>query len=143
MPDWQNATREDIEAHVGSPLPALPAHEVLYQQVVERGGGNYQKIYRDIFEAVDVRKLPPFHNPSQCTHFDRFRNMEDAAKGPDGRHWTFYDELRIGGAFIATLTQEDVAACFYHQADWRAIADESVGILTELGTQEIRAQSLE
>jgi hypothetical protein len=135
MPEWRSVTREDIESHVSSALPELPAHEELYRRVLERGGGTYQNIYRDVFEAVNVRDLPPFHNPSRCAHFNRFRCMEDRAKGP---LWSHDDELRIGQQFIATLTSEDVTACPFHEANWRGIADESVKIINGLGPQDAR-----
>ena len=45
MPEWRTVTREDIEGHVGCALPDLPAHEELYQRVLERGGGTIQNIY--------------------------------------------------------------------------------------------------
>lgn len=134
QPSWDEASRRSIENRIGGPLPELPIHEDLYRRVVEKGGGNYQTIYREIFEAVDVKDLPSFINPFRCRHSDRYERMADAVRRPYGS-LSFHEELRIGREFTAALTAEDAAACHFHQANWRAIADESVRIITELGPQ--------
>jgi hypothetical protein len=70
-PSWEGSSRAEIEADLGIPLPELPAHEELYRQVLQRGGGTYRNIYRAIFEAVDPTELPPFYDPFKCKHFER------------------------------------------------------------------------
>ena len=133
MPEWRTVTREDIEGHVGCALPDLPAHDELYQRVLERGGGTVPNIYRDVFEAVNVKDLPPFHNPSRCAHHSTFELLVDMAKGP---LWSHDDDLKIGQQFMLTLTSEKVAECRFHNANWKAIADESVQIINGLGQQD-------
>ena len=91
--------------------------------------------YQWIFEAVNVTELPPFHNPSQCKHYARFNSMYEDAKRC-GSLWDHYDEQEVGRRFLETLSAADRAACYYHQADWVAIADESVRIIYELGRQD-------
>ena len=55
------------------------------------------------------------------------------AKGP---LWSHDDDLKIGRQFMLTLTSEKVAACRFHNANWKAIADESVQIINRFGQQD-------
>lgn len=135
-PSWDEVTRAEIESHIGCPLPELPVHGDLYPRVLDRGGGLYKNIYRDIFEAMDAKDLPSFHNAFSCTHSRRFKRMIEDAKGLDNQPLTFEGWLRVGREFTESLTKEDMDSCYYHQADWKAIADESVRIITESGQQD-------
>lgn len=87
--------------------------------------------YKQVFEAVDVMQLPPFHYASRCEHSDRFRRMYEEARRDFA--WDHRDEQEVGRRFMQTLSADDRASCFFHQADWVAIADESVRIIHELG----------
>jgi hypothetical protein len=133
-PSWDEVTRLEIERDIGAPLPELPVHEDLYPRVLDRGGGVFQNIYRDIFQATDVRDLPPFHNTSRCSHSGRFQRMMEEAGT-----FTFQDQLSVGRKFIESLTEEDRGSCYYHQADWKAIADESVRIIAGPGREDVSA----
>jgi hypothetical protein len=93
--------------------------------------------YRWIFGAVNVMELPPFNNAFKCLHSIRFRSMREEAKR-HGSPWDHHDQQEIGRRFLETLSAEDRASCPYHQADWVAIANESVRILDELGRQDER-----
>lgn len=130
-PKWWDSTKDAIEAIVGVPLESLPDHEELYAAVRALGGGTTQELWRRVFEAVDVDTLPPPHNPSKCRYAKRFVGIDRrlAKKGP-------VDELAAGREFLATLSPEECAKCEYHQADWRAVADESVRIVAALGRRD-------
>ena len=81
---------------------------------------------RPVFEAVLVARLAPPFNPYKCVHRERFKAVFGG--GP----------YRIEKAreFVASLTSEDISKCWYHQADWAAIADESIRILQTAGTMQ-------
>jgi hypothetical protein len=61
-----------------------------------------------------------------------FRTLR-AVKADAEKESRHYDWGRIGRAFTDTITADDTGSCYYHNADWKAIADESVRIITELG----------
>jgi hypothetical protein len=84
-PQWQDATRADIEAIVGGRLAELPSHDELYSRVLALGGGTKREILRDIFEAVPVVSLPLPPNPARCQHRDRFApiSAQHQAEGKD------------------------------------------------------------
>ena len=86
---------------------------------------------RLIFEAVPVSDLPPPHNVFKCAHADRFQEFIDAheQRGEDS------DDAseRAGRALLKSLTTADRGACRFHNARWKAIAEESVRILDTLG----------
>lgn len=129
---WKRSSLAEIEADLGIQLPELPHHEELYRQVLQRGGGSRTNIYHDIFEAFPVADLPSFRNPFKCVHSERFKTMKADAEKESPR----YDQERVGRAFADTLTTVDAGACHYHQADWKAIADESVRIITAFGQRQ-------
>jgi hypothetical protein len=95
------------------------------------GGGVHREIWQPIFEAVSVAEFPPPHSPANCRYIDRFRQIAASieAEVAGGSH----DDLEAGRCFLATLSPEDRASCRYHRANWKAIADESVRILEQLG----------
>jgi hypothetical protein len=130
-PDWWSSTRRAIEKVVGMRLAEMPAHDELYALVKALGGGTTQEIYRRIFTAIDVNDLPPPHNPSSCHYISRFSAIQTrlAEEGVEG-------ELEAGRRFLSTLSPEEWAQCPYHEADWAAIADESVSIIERLGPCE-------
>ena len=74
-PSWNDASRDEVEALVGQALPSLPGHDELYKRVLALGGGLRREIWRQVFFAIPVKDLPPPHNPSNCTHSDRFRRI--------------------------------------------------------------------
>ena len=90
--------------------------------------------YQWIFEAVNVTDLTPFHDAWKCEHSARFKNMYQEAK-QGNLLFNHRDEQEVGRRFLNTLSADDRAACCYHQADWIAIADESVRIIHKLGIQ--------
>jgi hypothetical protein len=130
-PQWWSSKRRAVEQVVGSRLPELPPHEELYAAVKAMGGGTTQHVWRRVFGIVDVADLPPPHNPSSCEHSERFEDIEERVRA-EGVN----DELAAGRLFLATITPEDCARCRYHDADWAAIADESVRIVEELGERD-------
>ena len=120
-----------LEILIGRQLPDLPGNQELRRQVTELGtdaGIKSQSIRRQVFEAVRVTDLPPPHNPFRCMHRDRFEGMRREASS-SGRH----GEQEVGREFIASLAPDDVRACWFHQADWAAIAHESVRIVETVG----------
>lgn len=78
---------------------------------------------RPAFEAIPVTDLPLPHNPYKCQYHDRFKTMTR-------------DYSRAEGAreFIGSLTRDEVEACRYHDANWAAIAQESVRIVEAVGS---------
>jgi hypothetical protein len=52
------------------------------------------------------------------------------------RPYSHRGEQEIGRQFIASLTAEEVKACYYHHADWATIADESVRVIEAVGRLE-------
>ena len=118
-PKWRRTDRRTIEALVGR-LPELPPHNALFNAVLARGGRKHEWD-RPIFEALPVTSLPPFHAAYQCAHRARFESMRTGS--------TIEEALAAGRRFMDTLTPADRAACQYHQADWRAVADTSVAVV--------------
>jgi hypothetical protein len=127
-PEWWESSFETISEMVGRPVEPLPDHDELYGAVCAIGGGTIEEISRPIFEAVEVGSLPPPHNPSNCENYTRFADISQMLA-----HAGVADELAAGREFLATLTAQECAKCTYHQADWRAIADESTRIVGSLG----------
>lgn len=131
---WDAAQREDIEVLVGGALPSLPDHEALYARVLAFGGGTEEELWRPIFEVFPVAELPPPHNPSRCDYANIFRNLETGTKcaPPDLHDAT----SAVGQHFIEALSRLDRRQCWYHGANWKAIADESVRILRRIGRED-------
>jgi hypothetical protein len=105
-----------------------------------------------VFSSLNVRDLPPPHNPHKCLWFDRFeaieRRLQEEAidrrlRGVTDDETDHDRALAAGREFLATLSAQDRSGCRrYHAADWRAIADESVRIIEELGgSQEFETYS--
>jgi hypothetical protein len=109
----------------------ITGHEELYAAVKAMGGGTTRDVWRPVFSAVEVGELPPPHNPGSCAHSARFKDLEERVRA-EGVN----DELAAGRLFLGTLTPDDRARCRYHEADWAAIADESVRIVEELGARD-------
>jgi len=134
-PRWTATSRKAIEALVGEPLLELPEHADLYGQVVELGGGNWDDVWRPTFKAVPVSELPPPHLPARCEHATRFHEIEASLVGEYGSP---ADRKReVGRRFVASLSEEDRRLCYYHQDDWRSIAEEGVRILEQLGPADV------
>ncbi len=132
-PQWVDADRVLIETQVGR-LPPIPEHQDLLKEVAELGGVIREPVIRDVFAAVPVASLPPPHNPSDCAHFGRFERILKSV--PELGQDVFARELEAGRRFLETLQPDDRRACSYHRGNWRAIADESVAIITSLGVQD-------
>lgn len=132
-PRWNDVDRAVIEALVG-PLPSLPNHQELSKLVGDMGGWVQDPIFRDVFQAVPVTSLPPPHNPSDCAHADRFQQILKTM--PNTRQNVLARDLEAGRLFLESLQPNDRKACDYHRGNWRAIADESVAIITSLGVQD-------
>jgi hypothetical protein len=83
------------------------------------------------FAIVPVTAFPFAHRPFRCTHYERFCELEracaDAPAGVVGKRWHM------------TLTDEDFAACEFHEADWRLIAEASVVALRSAGPRATKA----
>jgi hypothetical protein len=90
--------------------------------------------WRPVFEAVKVTDLPAPHGPFRCQHRDRFDLIYKRERaGAESWHEA---ARRAGRLFLASLTAADLKACSYHDADWKAIADESVRIIESLGRRD-------
>ncbi len=127
---WIESSRSEIEALVGAALPELPSHQDLWAQVVARRHVMDEQ-WRPVFKAVEVAGLPPPHGPFKCQHRDRFDLIRQQMEvGAESWHEA---NLVAGRRFLATLTPEDLQACRYHAANWKAIAEESVRIIDSLG----------
>jgi hypothetical protein len=112
----------------------LPPHAELYRRVRDLGGGVYEEVFGEIFEAVPVARLPPPHNPARCLHHERFERLEREGSGV--RAASHEAALQVGEIFLATLAPNDIRACPYHKAGWRAIADESLRIIEAFGPSD-------
>jgi hypothetical protein len=146
-PVWGQTTRAAVEAIIGGALDDIPEHDNLYARVGDRGGHVWQEQWRKIFVPMPVTELPSPHNPSGCAHAQRFDRLAAAVRSEE---WAGEDrDSEAGRRFLASLTAADRTSCRYHNPDWKAIADESVRILEQLGhcdteryTQAARRSSL-
>ena len=126
----KSCTRHTVEELVAEVLPDFPDHVALYGMVVKLGCGVQVELFNHVFEATRVSDLPFPHNPGACQHAARFHTAY--AQLPESEDW-MKRSLEAGRSFYSTLTREDRAACRYHQADWRPIAEESIRILNQCG----------
>jgi hypothetical protein len=126
---FHHASWAEVKRRLAQDIPNLPAHPKLYQRVLDFGGGRTRPIYREVFEAVRTSELPPPHAPFQCAWSERFDSILASSKNPK----------EAGVRFLDSLSAGDRAQCRYHQQDWKAIADESVRILHELGPAQTAA----
>jgi hypothetical protein len=86
-----------------------------------------------LFSFVNVRDLPPPHNPHKCRWYQRFEEIERRlGEKETAGHW-FDVGLAAGREFLETLSTQDRSRCSYHDANWAVVADESVRIVEELG----------
>lgn len=127
-PDWTDSTRQQVERVVGTRLPALPRHDVLYPMVLDAGGTRYEEIWRHVFDVVPVDSLPPPHGPFRCHHSDRFGRIEAQQEDQSAAA-----ALQAGRQFLESLTSADRQVCGYHQGDWKLVADTSVELVLQLG----------
>lgn|GEM_PF-3636022 len=131
-PAWWSSTRKEVEDMVGVPLAELPPHDELYAAVKAMGGGTSEEVLRNVYSAVEVKGLPPPHNPSRCRYEPRFEQIQRELDGQG-----VVDELEAGRRFWETLSPEQCKRCPYHKADWASIADESVRVIGELGPHKV------
>lgn len=81
---------------------------------------------RDVLSVVAVSDLPWAHGPFNCAHADRYTPLPGAEPSdPES-------QAAAGAQFFLSLTQEDIAACPYHQADWAGLAKASITLLQRL-----------
>ena len=121
-PDWKKSDWGEVQATVGAALPALPAHDELYRRVGDLGGGILSESVRPVFEALPM------------AHYARFKQMAQDANDSGGMRGAA--RPAVGRAFVASLTPDDLRACRFHDGDWRAVADESVRILEQIGPNQ-------
>ena len=115
-----------LEVSLGLPLPPLPENTELRTRVLELGGVAAKHERRTVFEAMSIANLPSPHNPYRCAHRSRFNNMREKER------WA--DDSEAGSRFITSLSAEDIAACWWHQAaDWAIVANESVRVVETVG----------
>jgi hypothetical protein len=134
--DKRSMSLDVLEGSLGLKLPRLPENLELRRSVMELGGAEAKYERREFFEAVPVTDLPPPHNPYRCAHSGRFNAM---ATEPG---WMGLPE--VGQRFLDSLTSDDIAACWWHQAaDWAAIANESVRVVETVGSLKPKSYYLE
>jgi hypothetical protein len=141
-PHWTEVDWSAILDVVGQ-LPAIPEHGELLKSVAALGGSEREPIMRDVFQAIPVGELPPPHAPFNCAHADRHDQIKAELNDPEDEGNLMDRELRAGKLFLQTLTPADLAACSYHDANWRVIADESVAVLEDLGVRDERSDYAE
>lgn len=78
--------------------------------------------------VVPVADLPWPHNPSSCAWAARFEEI--LALYPESTH----PPPAAGAHWFLSLDETDLRACRFHEANWRRIADVSVEVLGEVGT---------
>ena len=76
--------------------------------------------------VIAVADLPWPHNPSGCKWSERFERI--AVVYPSSGH----PDPAVGAHWFLTLTDDDLAACRYHRADWHRIAEASVDVFRSL-----------
>jgi len=76
--------------------------------------------------VIAVADLPWPHNPSGCKWSKRFERVE-ALYSSSG-----HPDPAVGAQWFLTLTDDELAACSYHRADWLRIAEVSVGVFRSL-----------
>jgi hypothetical protein len=81
--------------------------------------------------VIAVSDLPWAHNPFRCRWKDRFETVRELYP-PDAR-----EHQVVGAHWFSTLGAEDLAACSYHDADWRRVADTSVEVLRGLAPDAV------
>jgi hypothetical protein len=83
----------------------------------------------DELVVIAVADLPFPHNPSECHWKERFEQLRELYPAEDRERQV------VGAHWSTTLDPEDLAACPYHDPDWRRIADAGVEILRGLGAE--------
>jgi hypothetical protein len=72
--------------------------------------------------VIAVADLPWPHNPSECKWGERFQELD--AFYPSSGH----PDPAVRAHWFLTLTDDDLAGCPYHRADWHRIAEVSVDL---------------
>jgi hypothetical protein len=78
-------------------------------------------------EIVAVADLPWAHLPSKCANFSDFETIRALYGG--GRE----GEAPAGAHFFLGLDADRLAACHYHDYDWRVIAEAAVELFAQVG----------
>jgi hypothetical protein len=86
--------------------------------------------------VIAVADLPWPHNPFRCHWKDRFETLRDLYPAEDR------ERAMVGAHWFATLQPEELAACRYHQADWRRVAEVGVEILRGLDAEAVIEDAL-
>lgn len=77
-------------------------------------------------DIIAIADLPWPHNPCRCKWSERFEQVE--AYYPSHGH----PDPAVGAHWFLTLSEDDLAACAYHRADWHRIAEVSVSVFRSL-----------
>jgi hypothetical protein len=124
LPDPEDPTCAGIGGADHPLLALLPAEEPARNPI-------------DELVVIAVADLPFPHNPSECHWKERFEQLRELYPAEDRERQV------VGAHWSTTLAPEDLAACRYHAADWRRIADTGVEILRGLGGEATIGDALE
>jgi hypothetical protein len=145
MPDWGRRRRRrslkrrglllpegwwKVRLAIEGPLRLLPPQAEVLERVLAAGGELDEAPPAECYLVVPVTELPPPHHPFRCAHAKRFEKFVEAQGGRDQRG---HIAREVREKFYGQLSEQDYAACSYHDGDWLAIAGESVRIIRELG----------
>jgi hypothetical protein len=132
--DFERHGREEVEGLLGVDLDELEPEDA---SCAGLGGASHPllALIPPPEEEVDplarmaviaVADLPWAHNPSYCHWKSRFADLEGLY--PPSRD----DRPALGAHWFLTLTDTDLAACSYHQADWKRVAAVAVEVFESL-----------
>jgi hypothetical protein len=86
--------------------------------------------------VIAVADLPWAHHPFRCHWKERFENLREHYP-PEAR-----EHQALGAHWFTTLGAQDFAACRYHQADWRKVAETSVEVLRGLAPDAVLGDAI-
>ena len=86
-----------------------------------------------VLTTVSVADIPAPVHLFKCPHEERLGQLHELDKETRCRAW---DEFATG------LTDEDLARCEYHQADWQKVAALSVAVLARMQAGQRRGKAL-
>lgn len=129
--EFADSDRAGIEAIVGARIHPLGPGPYKISDVVDGDHPAARLAVPDepehdwhrFLSVVDIADLPWAHKPFNCAHRREWGVMR--AEMPSGPEF----DAAVGARFFLSLTPSQLAACPYHHADWRAIADASVRLL--------------
>src|SRR6266699_126560 len=115
---------------VRGPLWLLPSHAEVLERKLAAGGELDEALSAECYVIAPVAEVPPLHHPLRCAHAESFERFVESEGGRD-QHGRVARDVRE--KFYGQLTEQDFAACPYHDGNWLAITQESVRIVRELG----------